>query len=78
LDLILADQPFQNFYLFSVWLYRYSKNTHRFSLRKLFDLLYLGGQELMIDRILLWDSLWLDYQQAKLKGKPEFMKARLT
>ena len=76
LELLLGDNPFQQFYQFSCWLYQYSENTHRFSLRKLFDLIYLGGQYLGIDASLLWDSLWMDYQQAGLKGKPEFMKTQ--
>jgi radical SAM superfamily enzyme YgiQ (UPF0313 family) len=74
LELMLEKDPFQQFYRFSLWLFQYTENTHRFSLRRLFDLLYYGGKSLGIDPVLLSDSLWFDYQQAGLKGKPEFMK----
>ncbi|MFK5984354.1 MAG: DUF4080 domain-containing protein [Pseudomonadota bacterium] len=74
LEFILGKNPFNNFYHFSQWLYQYSSNTHRFSQRRLFDLLYSGGQHLGIEAKILWDSLWLDYQQSGLKGKPAFMQ----
>jgi len=74
LELLLGDNPFQQFQQFSQWLYQYTENTHRFSQRRLFDLLYYGGKTMGIDTELLTDKLWQDYQQAGLKGKPEFMK----
>ncbi len=71
---LLVDNAFQQFYCFSQWLYQYSGNTHRFSQRRLFDLLYLGGQQIGVSQQLLWESLWADYQQSGLKGKPLFMR----
>jgi len=74
LKLILADDPFQRFFSFSQWLFEYTGQTHKFSLRRLYDLLFIGGKELGLESHILWEFLWLDYQQAGLKGKPEFMK----
>jgi len=74
LELLLDENPFQQFQQFSQWLYQYTENTHRFSQRRLFDLLYYGGNTMGIDAELLSDKLWQDYQLAGLKGKPEFMK----
>jgi len=74
LKILLNEQPFWRFYQFSQWLYEYTGQTHKISLRRLYDLLYLGGQELGVESQCLWKSLWKDYQESGLKGKPEFMK----
>lgn len=74
LAILLENKPFEQFYALSEWIFSTTGRTHKFSLRSLFDLLYEGGCLLGIDSKRLWDGLWLDYQAAGLKGKPEFMK----
>lgn len=74
LALLLGNSPFQHFRAFSKWLYESSGQTHKFSSRRLFDLLFYGAQEQGLARKLLWENLWQDYQLAGLKGRPEFMK----
>lgn len=82
LPLLLEDQPFERFLKFSDWLYEYSAKTHQISLRKLYDYLYYAFQENIFGRnsnemlLALMSALLADYQQAGLKGKPEFYKRK--
>ena len=75
LSLLLADQPFERFLMFSDWLYEYSNKTHQISLRKLYDYIYYGlrdcFQETDGD---ISKKIVVDYEQAGLKGQPEFCK----
>jgi len=77
LKLLLADQAFERFLIFSDWLYEYSGKTHQISLRKLYDYLYYGLQNCFAMPITKISSVLLnDYKRAGLKGKPEFFKSR--
>lgn len=72
LKVLLAEQPFERFLVFSDWLYHFSGKTHQISLRKLYDYLYYGVQECF--KLQIEDVLLADYKNSGLKGKPEFYK----
>ncbi len=89
LKLLLANQAFERFLVFSDWLYSYSGKTHQISLRKLYDYLYYGIKclgtnnsksegspiENGIDlNTAMIKALIDDYTEAGLKGIPEFYK----
>lgn len=77
LKLLLADQAFERFLIFSDWLYEYSGKTHQISLRKLYDYLYYGLQHCFAMQTSIITTILLnDYKSAGLKGKPEFFKTR--
>jgi hypothetical protein len=40
LPVLLADQPFQRFWLFTKWLFDTTQQTHKIALKRLYDLLY--------------------------------------
>jgi radical SAM superfamily enzyme YgiQ (UPF0313 family) len=76
LKLLLADQAFERFLIFSDWIYDFSGKTHQISLRKLYDYLYYGFNHcfsMKNDEIV--NALLKDYNNAGLKGTPEFYKA---
>ena len=74
-NLILANQPFDNFLKLSDWLFITSGQTHKISLPRLFQLLYQAMIELFkIDESIATDVLSQDYQAAGLKGKADFTK----
>jgi len=75
LKLLLVDQAFQRFLIFSDWLYHFSGKTHQISLRKLYDYLYYGMQECFaLQAEQISGALLNDYKNAGLKGKPPFYK----
>ena len=81
LDLLLSDDAFNRFLIFSDWLYNYSGKTHQISLRKLYDYLYYGFKNCFqnlkantINDTEIIAALLQDYQAAGLKGAPEFYK----
>ena len=81
LDLLLSENAFMTFLEFSDWLYSYSGKTHQIALRKLYDYLYYGYIEnfekqgrLSINNNEFISALLDDYQNAGLKGRPEFSK----
>ncbi|NOQ80016.1 MAG: DUF4080 domain-containing protein, partial [Gammaproteobacteria bacterium] len=77
LKLLLADQAFERFLIFSDWLYETSGKTHQISLRKLYDYLYYGLQHCFAMQTSIITTILLsDYKSAGLKGKPEFFKAK--
>ncbi|MBE9526503.1 MAG: DUF4080 domain-containing protein [Proteobacteria bacterium] len=82
--ILLEDQAFERFLKFSDWLYAYSAKTHQISLRKLFDYLYYAfkGNIFTIQtdesRLEVVSALLTDYQNAGLKGKPEFYKSNIN
>ncbi len=76
LPLLLAEQAFERFLIFSDWLYEYSAMTHQIALRKLYDFLYYGLKKCFaIADSQLISALLDDYQGAGIKGKPEFVKS---
>jgi len=83
LPLLLDDNAFERFLIFSDWLYDFSGKTHQISLRKLFDYLYYGfincfhsheQSSFALNQSRYISALLEDYQQAALKGLPEFYK----
>ena len=81
LNLLLSDDAFNRFLIFSDWLYDYLGKTHQISLRKLYDYLYYGFKNCFqnLDTNTTTDTeiiaaLMKDYQNAGLKGVPEFYK----
>jgi len=75
LKLLLAEQPFERFLIFSDWLYDFSGKTHQISLRKLYDYLYYGLQECFaLQGHSIYKVILSDYKRAGLKGQPEFCK----
>ncbi len=75
LILLLDREPFERFMIFSDWLYNHSQKTHQISRRKLYDYLYKGLiQCFNTDQHQARELLLADYQQAGLKGQPEFYK----
>ncbi len=72
LKVLLADQPFERFLIFSDWLYEFSGKTHQISLRKLYDYLYYGLLECF--SLEATTVLLNDYKNSHLKGTPEFLK----
>ncbi|MBF0266299.1 MAG: DUF4080 domain-containing protein [Gammaproteobacteria bacterium] len=75
LPLLIDNDPFHHFYQISHWIYRTTGLTHKFSLKRLFDLLYSANQNLRLaHRESLFKALAHDYQNTALKGRPDFMK----
>ncbi len=75
LRLLLGDQAFERFLLFSDWLYATSGKTHQISLRKLYDYLFYGLQACFaLSQGELCHELLRDYKKTGLKGQPEFFK----
>jgi len=76
LSLLLAKNPFQNFLVFSDWLYENSGKTHQIALRKLYDYLFFAYKDIYFEKKQdkFVHALLNDYQESGLKGKPEFFK----
>jgi radical SAM superfamily enzyme YgiQ (UPF0313 family) len=69
LPLILGDTPFQRFLILSDHLYEKAGSTWKISLKRIFELLYLGLVDgLGEDANLVKQSLLLDYQRAGQKS----------
>ena len=78
LPLMIANDPFHHFYQISRWIFKTTGLTHKFSLKRLFDLLYLANQTLRLaHQGKLYDALEKDYKDTGLKGLPDFMKTNL-
>ncbi len=73
-DLLLGDNPFQNFLILSDWLYKTTDQTHKFALDRLFKLLHQGMIEILdLKRAIVEDCLIKDYERSGLKGYPKFL-----
>ncbi len=78
LPLLLGDDPFGRFLRLSDWLYAQTRQTHRFALPRLFELLHAsltGLFGLGTDAVL--DALARDCAAHGLKGCPRFLHDRL-
>lgn len=72
-DLLLGEQPFENFIHLSDWLYAHTGQTHRFALDRLFTLLHRAMIELLgRDRLEVERCLSDDFNRSGLKGHPKF------
>jgi radical SAM superfamily enzyme YgiQ (UPF0313 family) len=77
LPAILGELPFQRFMRLSDWLFATTRQTHKISLNRLFDLLHDGLiAELGMEAAATVQLLWQDYQRAGLKKAPHFMPDR--
>jgi hypothetical protein len=75
LPLLLADQPFQHFLLFSDWLFDTTGQTHRIALPKLFDLIRNHLLEIRNLDIATVDAALIgDFSHNRLKGLPKFTR----
>ena len=75
LPLLLGPTPFSHFMAISDWIFSTTHQTHRISLRRLFDLLHAfmtTNERLSIATV--ENALLADYKQNQLKGLPPFVK----
>ncbi len=71
---ILDRSPFERFMQLADWLFKTTQQTHKISLKRLFDIIYQGmTEELSVSSTQAEQTLWLDFQKAGLKGRPNFM-----
>lgn len=72
LALILADSPFERFMRLSEWLHQTTGQTHKISLKRLFDLLYEALiREFGMDKQTAKQALQHDYDNSGIKGLPQ-------
>jgi len=75
LPLILGDDAFSRFSTLSDWIFSTTEQTHRISLPRLFNLVYLGlTNELGVKDDIAVQALQMDFDRSGLKGKPNFQK----
>jgi len=72
LTLILGDTPFAQFMRLSEWLHTTTGQTHKISLKRLFDLLFAAmTEEFILDRETAKQALQQDYDRSGIKGLPQ-------
>lgn len=72
LILILDDAPFIRFMRLSEWLHITTGQTHKISLKRLFDLLFAAMlEEFTLDKNLTLQALQVDYDRSEIKGLPQ-------
>ncbi len=75
LPLLLADNAFAGFSEFSQYLYIRSEQTHKISLRRLFELAYsVTCEDMGMDQKKVEQALFADFSANQMKGVPEFMR----
>jgi hypothetical protein len=75
--LILAGEPFARFMQLSDWLYEETRQTHKISLGRLFELLHAGlTQALKVPEPDAGQQLWRDFQLTGIKKLPTFAAGR--
>ncbi len=78
-NIIFSDQPFQRFIRLSDWLFATTDQTHKISLKRLFELLFDGlCNQLACDEAETGKALLKDFQSSGLKGKPSFQTKTLN
>jgi radical SAM superfamily enzyme YgiQ (UPF0313 family) len=78
LPLLLAEQPFQNFWDLSAYLFKTSQQTHKIALKRLFDFVYQALTKVLnIDNTQAKATLLIDYQACKMKGVPNFLREQI-
>ena len=78
LPLLLAEQPFQNFWDVSAFIFASSQQTHKIALKRLFDFVYQALiQVLNADSTQAQALLLKDYQACKMKGVPNFLRTQI-
>ncbi len=79
LPLLLADEPFENFWLFSNSLYLRSKQTHKIALKRLFDFVYeIATHELALPKKSVKNALKTDFDATRMKGVPEYLRDQIA
>jgi hypothetical protein len=72
LETILSHTPFAQFMLLSDWLHATTGQTHKISLKRLFDLLFQALTELFgLEETHAREVLRIDYERSGIKGKPQ-------
>lgn len=72
LALILGDTPFARFMRLSEWLHATTGQTHKISLKRLFDLLFAAMlEEFTLDKNVTLQALQIDYDRSGIKGLPQ-------
>ena len=72
--LLLGDTPFENFLLLSDWLFKETDQTHKFSLDRLFKLVYTAMTEVLkLDRQKTELVLLEDFKASGMKGLAKFL-----
>ena len=78
-NIIFADQPFQRFITLSDWLFATTDQTHKISLKRLFELLFDGlCNQLACDKTEVSQSLLKDFHSSGLKGSPSFQNKTIN
>lgn len=73
-DLLLGKTPFENFLKLSDWIYAETQQTHKFSLPRIFQLLYTAMNELfMLDSMDIEQQLLKDFKASGIKGMAKFL-----
>ncbi len=73
-DLLLGETPFENFLKLSDWIYAETRQTHKFSLPRIFQLLYTAMNELFIlDSVDIEQQLLKDFKASGIKGMAKFL-----
>ncbi len=77
-SLLLGNTPFENFMKLSDWLYKETKQTHKFALERLFLLLYKGMTEVLkINRKDVEKQLLKDHEASGIKGFAKFLNNQI-
>lgn len=75
-DLLLGETPFENFLKLSDWIYAETRQTHKFSLERIFHLLYTAMHELfMLEKADIEQQLLKDFKASGIKGMAKFLPA---
>ena len=75
LALILADSPFTRFMRLSEWLHTTTGQTHKISLKRLFDLLFAAMiEEFRLEPGVVKQALQQDYDRGGVKGLPQCLR----
>jgi radical SAM superfamily enzyme YgiQ (UPF0313 family) len=75
LPILLAEQPFQNFWALSQYIFEKSQQTHKIALNRLFDFVYHASVTVLaVDAEHAQLLMSADYQACKMKGIPNFLR----
>lgn len=76
LNTLLSDSPFEHFMRLSEWLHETTGQTHKISLKRLFDLLYQALTQLLgMDANAAKALLQIDFERSGMRGLPQCLLA---
>ncbi len=79
LPLLLGNESFNNFWIFSQSLYARSQQTHKISLKRLFDFVYeIAIEDVGLNQLLVKESLKKDFDASLMKGIPEYLRDQVA